>query len=145
FGRRKRPIIGPEALPRRIDGDGGILPAILLSSTITWNGDRFDGLDGVAIQEVNRKLVRILKTVLAGVDMAKLQTHLNAQAKKAVAQATQKMLKNQTARAIVAEEVAANPKALEAALQSALASGQLAEFLTTLSPEQKQHLKSLLG
>ena len=50
--------------------------------------------------------------------MEKLQKHLDAQAKEAVAQATEKMLKNKTARDIVAEKVAANPKALEAALQT---------------------------
>jgi hypothetical protein len=54
--------------------------------------------------------------------MEKLPKHLDAQAKKTVAQVTDKMLKNQTARAIVAEKVATNPKALEAALQNALAS-----------------------
>jgi hypothetical protein len=55
------------------------------------------------------------------------------------------MLKNKTARAMVAATVAANPKALEVALQNALASGKLAEFLATLSPEQKQQIKGLLG
>jgi hypothetical protein len=73
--------------------------------------------------------------------MEKLPKHLDTQAKKAVAQVTDKMLRNKVARAIVAEKVVANPEALEAALQNALASGQLAEFLTTLSPEQKQQLR----
>ncbi len=127
--------------------------------------------------------------------MEKLQKHLDAQAKEAVVQATEKMLKNKTTRSIVAEKVAeteeavvqttekmlknkkardivaekvaanpkalaaalqadskalaaalqADPKALAAALQNALASGKLAEFLSILSPEQKQQIKSLLG
>ncbi len=229
FGKRKRLIVEHVALPRLIDGEGGILPAILLSSNIKWNGDAFDGLEKLAVQEVNRRLVEVLKTVLGGVDMQKLQKHLDEQAKKAIKQATDKMLKNKTARNIVAEEVAlnpeavaqatdqmmnnktardivvekvaanpeavaqatdqmmnnktardivaervalnpeavaqatdqmmnnktardivaekvaANPKALETALQDALASGKLAEFLITLSPKQKQQIKSLLG
>ena len=37
-------MLVPEALPRRIDGSGGISPAVLLSSTMTGNGDRFNGL-----------------------------------------------------------------------------------------------------
>lgn len=74
-----------------------------------------------------------------------LKKHLGAQAKQAVAQAADKMFENKTARDILAEQVAANPKALEAALQNALASGKLAEFFTTLSPEQKQQIKTLLG
>jgi hypothetical protein len=41
FGKRKRPIVAPAALPRLIDGEGGVLPAILLSSTIKWNGVGF--------------------------------------------------------------------------------------------------------
>jgi hypothetical protein len=145
FGKRKRPIVGHEALPQFIDGAGGILPAILLSSTIKWNGDGFDGLDEAAVQEVNRKLAEILEVVLGGVDMERLQKHLDEQATKAIKQATDKMLKNKTARNIVAEEVAANPKALEAALQKALASGKLAEFLASLSPEEKEQIRDALG
>jgi hypothetical protein len=173
FGKRKRPIVGPEALPRLIDGEGGILPAILLSSKIKWNGDGFDGLVELAVQEVNRKLAGTLKTVLGGVEMEKLQKHLDEQTKKAIKQATDKMLKNKTARDLVAEEVAANPeaaaqatdkmlknktardivaekvganaKALEAALQHALASGKFAEFLTTLSSEEKEQIRKALG
>src|SRR3984957_529001 len=64
FGKRKRPIVGHEALPRLIDGNGGILPAILLSSKIQWSGGGFDGLEEVAVQEVKRNLRKILKTVL---------------------------------------------------------------------------------
>jgi len=172
FGKRKRPIVRPGELPRLIDGEGGILPAVLLSSKIRWNEDGFDGLDEFAIEEVNRKLARVLKTVLGGVEMEKLQEHLDSQAREAVAHATDKMLRNKTARDIVAdrvaanpkalaratqrmlrnkaardivaEKVAANPKALDAALQNALASGKLAEFLTALSPEEKERIKSLL-
>jgi hypothetical protein len=43
--------------------------------------------------------------------MEKLQKHLDEQAKKAIKRATDKMLKNKTARDIVAEEVAANLEA----------------------------------
>ena len=87
--------------------------------------------------------------------MQRLQKHLDEQATKAIKQATDKMLKNKTARAIVAEQVAANPKALEAALQNpkaleaalqnALASGKLAEFLASLSPEEKEQIRNALG
>jgi hypothetical protein len=154
FGKRKRRIAGIKALPHYIDGEGGILPAVLLSSRITWNGDGFEGLDTLAVEEVNRRLARILKTILREVEMEKLQKHLGSQAKKAIAQATdkmlnnriargimaervaanpkalaqatRKMLKNKAARKVVAEKLAANPEALEAAMQNALASGKLA-------------------
>jgi len=52
--------------------------------------------------------------------MEKLQKHLDAQAREAVAQATERMLKNKTARDIVAERVAANPKALAEATDKML-------------------------
>lgn len=43
--------------------------------------------------------------------MEKLQQHLDKQAKRAVQQASQRMLRNQTSREIVAEEVAKSAKA----------------------------------
>jgi hypothetical protein len=112
FGRRKRPIASPEALPKLIDGAGGILPAVLLSSIIKWDGEGFDGLDESSVREVNRKLAKALKTVLGGVDMEKLQKHLDKQAQEAVDQATQKMLKNKTSRRIVGRRLAKTPEAL---------------------------------
>jgi hypothetical protein len=93
----------------------------------------------------DRKLARILKTVLGGVDMEKLQKHLDEQAKKAVRQATRRMLKNDTSEDIVAGEVADNPRTLEKALRAALASGQLAEFLACLSSEEKKQIRKALG
>ncbi len=145
FGKRKRPILVPEALPRLIDGEGGILPAILLSSKIQWNGDGFDELEEVAVQEVKRTLRMILKTVLGEVDMEKLQKHLDEQAKKAIQQATRRMLKNETAEDIVAGEVAGRARTLEKAMRAALASGKLAEFLASLSPEEKEQFRKALG
>ena len=145
FGKRKRPIARPEALPRLIDGEGGILPAILLSSKMKWNGDGFDGLDEMAVREVNRKLRNILKTVLGGVDMEKLQKHLDEQARKAIKQATRRMLRNETAEDIVAGEVAGRSRTLEKAMRAALASGKLAEFLASLSPEEKEQFRKALG
>lgn len=145
FGKRKRPIVAPTALPGLIDGEGGILPAVLLSSKLKWNGNGFDGLDEFAVREVNRKLARILKTVLGGVDMEKLQEHLDEQAKKAVKQATRRMLKNETAEDIVAGEVADSPRTLEKAMRAALASGKLAEFLASLSAEEKKYIRKALG
>jgi hypothetical protein len=55
-----------------IDGQGGILPAVLLSSNLKWNGEGFDGLDESAVREVNRRLGKVLATVLGGIDMEKL-------------------------------------------------------------------------
>src|SRR5437899_2934273 len=109
----RRPIILPEALARLIDGGGGILPGILLSSRITWDGSDFASLEKEGIQEVNRTVTKILKSVLAEVGMEKLQKHLDTQAKKAVKQATKRMLANKTSRGIVAEEVAENEQVLE--------------------------------
>jgi hypothetical protein len=128
FGRRKRPIVTPAELPRLVDGEGGVLPAILLSSRIKWNGDGFDGLEKLAVEEVNRKLARILRTLLRGVDMETLQKHLDGQAQEAVAQAADRMLRNKTARAIVAERVAANPKAREAVVKELSDDELLAEM-----------------
>jgi len=144
FRQRKRPVVRPDALPRFIDGVGGIVPAVLLSSRMKWNGDGFDGLDEVAVQQVNWTLAVILRTVLGEVDMQKLQKHLSEQAKKAIQQAADKLLKNKTARDIVFEELAANHKALEASLQNVLATGKLAEFLASLSPAEKEQLKTVL-
>ena len=76
--------------------------------------------------------------------MQKLQKHLSEQAKKAIQQAADKLLKNKTARDIVFEELAANHKALEASLQNVLATGKLAEFLASLSPAEKEQLKTVL-
>src|SRR5205807_1584740 len=115
------------ALLPLIDGEGDILPAILLSSRIKWNGVGFDGLDESVAEEVYRKLAGVLKTVLGGVEMEKLQKHLDEQARKAVKQATRRMLKNETSEDIVASEVADSPRALEKALRAALASGKLEE------------------
>jgi hypothetical protein len=62
---------------------------------------------------VNRTLGKILKAILAEVGMEKVQKHLDTQAKKAVKQATKRMLNNKTSREIVAEEVAKNKEARE--------------------------------
>jgi hypothetical protein len=113
FGTHRRPIIAPDALPEWIDGAGGILPAVLLTSKITWDGSDFVGLAKEGIQEVNRALTKILKTVLAEIGMEKLQKHLDTQARKAVKQATKRMLANKTSREIVAEEIAENEQVLE--------------------------------
>jgi len=120
FRQRKRPVVRPDALPRFIDGVGGIVPAVLLSSRMKWNGDGFDGLDEVAVQQVNWTLAVILRTVLGEVDMQKLQKHLSEQAKNAIKQAADKMLKNKTARDIVVEEVAADPVAVTQATRKML-------------------------
>jgi hypothetical protein len=145
FGKRKRLIVAPAALPGLIDGEGGVLPAVLLSSKLEWNGHGFDGLDEPVVREVNHKLARILKTVLGGVDVEKLQKHLDEQAKKAVKQATRRMLKNDTAEDIVAGEVADSPRTLEKAMRAALVSGKMAEFLASLSPEEKKQIRKALG
>jgi hypothetical protein len=121
------------------------LPAILLSSKIKWNGAGCDGLDEVAVRAINRTLARILKTVLGGVAMEKLQKHLDEQAKKAVRQATRRMLKNETAEDIVAGEVVDCSRTLEKAMRAALARGKLAEFLASLSPEEKKLIRKALG
>ena len=110
-----------------------------------WNGKGFDGLDESAVRAVNRTRARILKTVLGEVDMEKLQKHLDEQATKAVQQATRRMLKNETSEEIVAGEVADSPRTLQKALRAALASGQLAEFLASLSPEEKKLIRRALG
>jgi hypothetical protein len=113
FGKRKRPIVGHEALPRLIDGKGGILPAVVLSSIIKWNGDGFDGLEEAAVEEVIRMLAGILETVLGGVNMEKLQEHLDKQAQEAVEQAAKKMARNKTARGIMAKTVGDSADRLE--------------------------------
>lgn len=50
--------------------------------------------------------------------MEKVQRHLDIHAKKAVQQATRRMLNNKTSREIVAEEVAENEQALEEVAKS---------------------------
>src|SRR5207245_53661 len=80
---------------------------------ITWDGSGFAGLEKEGIQEVDRTLTKILKSVLAEVGMEKLQRHLDTQAKKAVKQVTKRMLANKTSRSIVAEEVAENEQVFE--------------------------------
>jgi hypothetical protein len=113
FGTERRPIIGPDELSRWIDGAGGILPAVVLTSQMTWGGSAFVNLGPEGIREVNRTLRQILKTIIAEVGMEKVQKHLDTQARKAVQQATKRMLNNKTSREIVAEEVAKNKKARE--------------------------------
>jgi hypothetical protein len=68
FGTGQRPIVLPAALTGWIDGEGGILPAVLLSSTITWEESSFAGLEKEGIQEVNRTLTKILTSELRDVD-----------------------------------------------------------------------------
>jgi hypothetical protein len=118
FGTSQRPIVLPAALAGWIDGGGGILPGVLLSSTITWDGSGFDGLEKEGIQEVDRTLTKILKDVLAEVGMEKLQKHLDTQAKKAVKQVTKRMLANKTSRDILAEQVGENEQAFETAARN---------------------------
>ena len=89
------------------------MPAVLLSSKIKWNGEGFDGLEESSVREVNRKLDKTLKTVLGGVDMEKLQKHLDKQAQEAVEQAAKKMAKNKTARGIMAKTVGDSADSLE--------------------------------
>jgi hypothetical protein len=76
--------------------------------------------------------------------MPKLQKHLDEQAKKAVQQATRRMLKNETSEGIVAGEVADSPRTLEKAVRAALASGQLADLLASLSPAEKEQIRTAL-
>jgi hypothetical protein len=45
----------------------------------------------------------------------------------------------------VAEAVAANPRTLNKAMCPALASGKLAGFLASLSPEEKAQIRKALG
>jgi len=77
--------------------------------------------------------------------MENLQKHLDEQAKKAIKQATHRMLKNETAEDIVAGEVADSPRTLEKAMCAALAGGKLAEFLASLSAEEKKQIRKALG
>src|SRR5262249_54001120 len=64
FGTVRRPLVAPRELPRWIDGAGRILPAILLTSKITWEGSDFANVADEGIRELNRSLARILKTIL---------------------------------------------------------------------------------
>jgi hypothetical protein len=82
FGTARRPIIAPLALPPWVDGTGGLLPAVGLTSTRTWQGSDFANLALDGIQHVHRTLRPILKTVIAEVGMEKVQQHLDAQAKR---------------------------------------------------------------
>jgi hypothetical protein len=75
----------------------------------------------------------------------KVPKRRDIQVTKAVAQATKELLKNKTARDVVAEEVATNPKTLEKVMCAALASGKLADFLGSLPPQEKAQIKKALG
>jgi hypothetical protein len=72
-------------------------------------------LEKEGIQEVNRTLTTILKSVLAEVGMEKLQRHLDTHAKKAVKQVTKRMPANKTSRDILAQQVGENEQAFETA------------------------------
>jgi hypothetical protein len=119
FGSAKRPIVGPKDLAAAVDGEGGILPAVMLTSIITWNGADFDHLGVEGIQEANRNLTKILRTILEEVGMEKVQKHLDGQADKAVEQATDRMLKNERTGKIVAKRVARNKAAIKAVVAEA--------------------------
>jgi hypothetical protein len=62
--------------------------------------------------------------------MEKLQKHLDKQTQEEVAQAAERMVKNKTARDIVAEAVAANPKAYEAVIKRMLKTRAVREIVS---------------
>ena len=138
FGTERRPIVAPNELPPRIDGTGSILPAILLTSKIIWDGSDFANLEPEGIREVNRTLRQIFQTLIAEVGMEKVQKHLDRQTKKAVQQAAQRMLSNETSRGIVAEEVAKNKEAVLQAAQRMLSNETSREIVAEEVAKNKE-------
>ncbi len=92
----KRKIVGPGEIGKHVTGQGGILPAVRLSSSVA-------GREGLAsatpeqVAEIHKNLRTALQNVTRGNKMAELQQHLDKQAEQALKAWGKEIAKNKTA------------------------------------------------